>query len=291
MKRILIKYTMKSPVSHIGETASTGGYFQTVNTASGRIPVITGNSVRGILRDKGAEHLLNATDSVVKKEIFNVLFSGGNITGAAKNDVERAVAIREHFPFISLFGGGLGNMIMSGNLLCGFLYPICNETTGVTGISSDISWHSLIDEIEFTRTDDTKEDKLTKYLVDVNEEKKAKASTQMRFSVQYMGAGTQFLQEIILLDGSSQMEEAVLYTVLYEWFRTPRIGGMASKGFGVFDAESDEISVTDGVINTSDRVNSLIADYNEFIENDSSQDYFYLLGEVKESGKKADKTD
>lgn len=34
-----IKYKMLAPVSHIGETASTGSYFQTVLTADGRVPV------------------------------------------------------------------------------------------------------------------------------------------------------------------------------------------------------------------------------------------------------------
>ncbi len=46
-----IKYKLLAPVSHIGETASTGSYFQTILTAYGKIPVITGNSIRGQIRD------------------------------------------------------------------------------------------------------------------------------------------------------------------------------------------------------------------------------------------------
>lgn len=83
-----IKYKMLAPVSHIGETASTGSYFQTVLTADGRVPVITGNSVRGQLRDSMAAHLLdtmgagNLLGVKVSKDVFNILFSGGNINGA-----------------------------------------------------------------------------------------------------------------------------------------------------------------------------------------------------------------
>ena len=46
-----IKYKALAPVSHIGEVASTGSYFQTVLTAGGKVPAITGNSIRGQIRD------------------------------------------------------------------------------------------------------------------------------------------------------------------------------------------------------------------------------------------------
>lgn len=72
--RTSIKYRLLSPVSHIGETASTGSYFQTVLTTQGRLPVITGNSTRGQIRDSAALHLLNTLGIKVDKEIFNVLF-------------------------------------------------------------------------------------------------------------------------------------------------------------------------------------------------------------------------
>ena len=126
--KIRIKYTATAPISHIGETASTGSYFQTIKTADGRLPIITGNSVRGTLRDFGAKHLLERLGTKVDKETFHVLFSGGNLNGTMKNDVEKAKNVREHFPLISLLGGGLGDMIMSGKVCIGNLYPICKET-------------------------------------------------------------------------------------------------------------------------------------------------------------------
>lgn len=51
--RIDIRYTMTAPLSHIGETASTGAYFNMIKTTSGRLPVVTGNSIRGQIRDAG----------------------------------------------------------------------------------------------------------------------------------------------------------------------------------------------------------------------------------------------
>ena len=161
-----IKYKLLSPVSHIGEVASTGSYFQTILTHCGRVPIITGNSIRGQIRDSIAIDLLSRLNIKVDKDIFNIFFSGGNINGTMKEDVEKAKKVREHFPSISLLGGGLGDMIMSGKLISSFAFPICQETTDITGEFSDKSWKNMIEEIEFTRTDDSKNDIKARYVED-----------------------------------------------------------------------------------------------------------------------------
>lgn len=290
MRHFDIHYTLTAPVSHIGETASTGSYFQTINTAAGRLPVITGNSVRGILRDKLADHLLDSIGQPVDKETFNVLYSGGNISGSTKNDVARAKLIRQHFPMLSLLGGGLGTMIMSGQLVSGFCYPLCRESEPFTGIESRISWHDLIDDIEFTRMDDSKDDTNIDRITDVEEEKKAKASTQMRFSVQYLSAGTELVQRLTLLDGSTELEQGALLTAIAEWFRLPTLGGMRSKGFGSFAAtvKSDDIEISvdsSGAVTMSDAATASIAQYAKHIEDDAPADWLYLLKGGAKSGK------
>ena len=287
MKTFDIRYTLTAPVSHIGETASTGSYFQTINTLGGRLPVITGNSVRGILRDKLAANLLSTIGKPVDKETFNVLFSGGNISGSTKNDVERAKLVRQHFPMISLLGGGLGTMIMSGNLVSGFVYPVCRESEFLTGIESDVSWHDLIDDIEFTRMDDTKEDKNVNQITDIEEEKKAKASTQMRFSVQYLSAGTEMIQRLVLLDSASEIEEAALWMALYKWFELPVLGGMKAKGFGLFSASvnGSRIVVDTTGVHTSKYVDEYIKKYDDFVCDDDPEKWIYLLKEGGKRGK------
>lgn len=291
-KRIM--YKMISPISHIGETASTGSYFQTVLTASGRVPVITGNSIRGQLRDSMALHLLELLDTKVSKDTFNILFSGGNINGAMKDDVEKAKNIRAHFPLVSLMGGGLGDMIMAGKLISTFAYPVCKETFEITGIDSPLSWHSLIDEMEFTRTDDGKNDRLADYMTDAAEEKSAKASTQMRYSVQYMAAGTEFVQDFRFLDGVTDLELGAFFAGLRKWFEVPTLGGMAAKGFGLFDAhmDDDSISVTNGEIKVSSETEKLISDYEDFIRAQGAETLnLFDTKKEKKNGKKADKPD
>lgn len=285
MKKLQIKYTMTAPVSHIGETASTGSYFQTIKTATGRLPIITANSVRGTLRDNGAKFLLDSIGGKVDKEIFHILFSGGNLNGTMKNDVGKAKAVREHFPLISVFGGGLGDMILAGKMAMGNLYPICRESESITGQYSDVSWKNLIDEIEYTRTDDGKDDALSDYMTNPNDEQKAKASTQMRYAVQYMAAGTEFIQEIFLFDNILPSEESALYSAFLKWFSLPKLGGMANKGFGFFDAETNfGINVRSQKTETTEKFDSMIRQYTEFISAEADS-YLGILGSGK-NGKK-----
>lgn len=289
-----IKYKMLAPVSHIGEVASTGSYFQTVLTAGGKVPVITGNSIRGQIRDSIALDLLCRLNCQVDKEAFNVLFSGGNINGTMREDVEKAKKIREHFPGISLLGGGMGDMIMAGKMLSSFAYPVCLETNAITGEDSDLSWHSLIDEIEFTRSDDSKNDQKSKWIIDTEEELSAKASTQMRFSVQYIAAGTEFVQDIVFLNGITELELGAFYAGLVKWFETPHLGGMAAKGFGFFDAEvgKADITLSHGEITLSDEVQRLIHDYSAFVDREGA-DWIHLLSTKggKKGGQKANGAD
>lgn len=271
--KLRIKYTAKAPISHIGEVASIGSYFNMIKTANGNIPVITGNAVRGVLRDNGARVLLDKMGTKVNKEVFHIFFSGGNLNGTLKEDIAKAKSVRQHFPLISLLGGGLGDMILSGKIMVGNLYPLCEETYEMLDEEyTDISWKNLISEIEFTRTDDSKNDMLSQYITDVTEDKKAKASTQMRYSVQYMAVGTVFVQDIYISDSITELELGALYSAFKSWFATPVLGGMANKGFGVFSAGTDfGISVDNGKVNVSDKINEIIDKYIDFINNEGTE--------------------
>lgn len=285
-----MRYKMISPISHIGETASTGSYFQTILTSAGRLPVITGNSIRGKLRDSIALHFLENIECKLKKDIFNIFFSGGNINGTLKYDIEKSKQIREHFPMISLLGAGVGDMIMAGKLIVSFSYPICTESMEITGVESYLSWHNLIDEIEFTRMDDSKNDVISTYLEDANEEKSAKASTQMRFSVQYMAPGTEFMQKFLFLDEVNELELGAFYAGIKKWFEVPSLGGMNAKGFGIFDAQlDDDIEVKNGVIKISEKAQNLIFQYEDFLKREGA-DYLSIFDTKKggtKNGKKA----
>ena len=281
-----IEYKLKAPLSHIGESASTGSYFQTVLTSAGKLPVVTANSIRGQVRDAIAMHWLDLTGAKLDKDVFNIFFSGGNLNGTMKNDIAKAKAVREHFPGISLLGGGLGDMILAGKLICTMAYPVCKESEEITGLQSNISWHSLIDEIEFTRTDDGKNELLDKYLIDPEADKTAKASTQMRFSVQYLSPGTELVQDIIFLPGTTDLEVGAFLAGLAKWWQIPRMGGMAARGFGYFTARIDDglLAVDDDGVQISNEVKKCIDAYEELIRTEGAE-YLDILAASKK-GKK-----
>lgn len=284
--KLNIKYKLTAPLSHIGETASTGSYFQTVLTQNGKLPVITANSIRGRIRDSGAKHFLDTVGAKVDKDVFHVFFSGGNLSGTMKNDIEKARKVREVFPLVSILGAGLGDIILSGKTNFTFAYPVCAESEEITKINSSKSWHELIEEIEFTRTDDSKDDKLSTYMLNATEESTGTATTQMRYSVQYMAAGTEFIQSINLFDNATDLEKGALLSSIAEWFKTPTLGGMASKGFGYFDADINNgcLAVKDKILSISDEYADYINAYNLFLSSQDFEQYFYLL---KKGGKNA----
>lgn len=148
--------------------------------------------------------------------------------------------------------------------------------------------------MEFTRTDDGKNDQLAGYMQDASEDKTAKASTQMRYSVQYMAAGTEFVQDFIFLDGVTDLELGAFYAGLVRWFKTPRLGGMAAKGFGLFDAVvgEGELSVKNGGVAVSSDPGRLIAAYEDFITGEGTEHLsLFDTKKEKKNGKKADKPD
>lgn len=282
-ENIRIRYTMRAPVSHIGETASTGTIFQTVLTKDGRLPVITGNSMRGTLRDCSAIDLLETVGCTVEKEAFNILFSGGNINGTMKNDVDKAKQVRNLFPNVSLLGGGLGDMIMQGKLIAGNLYPVCVETEEMLGEDANgVSWRSLIDEIEMTRMDNSKDDKLEKFVENVESETKAKASTQMRFSVQYMAIGTVFVQDVTLVD-CNDLERGAFYAAIAKWFSKPVLGGMSAKGFGLFDGDAGLVYEVSNTVVAKPEAEELISKYHDYVKENITHETFNIL--VTKGGK------
>ena len=82
--------------------------------------VYSGNAIRGMLRDCGSKYFLdklqfrlNIADTTSDVLFF---FSGGSIGGEQSIDIDQARKIRETIPIASIFGGGVGNQILSGKL-------------------------------------------------------------------------------------------------------------------------------------------------------------------------------
>jgi len=220
-----------------------------------KVPVISGNAIRGILRDKGMFNMLHHIGYGVNSETgevtglplnaFYFLFSGGALTstGAEGINIEHFRSMRETIPLIALFGGAVGNVIMPGKMKIGKLIPICNETAHLIPerfVPETIQtiWEYCQTEM-YTRRDDEKNDRvrmliskpqLTEGSGSVPEEKKC-APQQMKYDIETLAAGTQFFWRVVLEDVSDVEFEAFLATIL-EFSKSPNIGGKGAVGHG-----------------------------------------------------------
>lgn len=283
MKQLEIIYTLKSPLSHIGESGSVTSFLNDVQIVTSKglqeIFIYSANAFRGLWRDLGARYLLDRLGVKLDLDSFHVLFSGGNISGTQTADIDQAKEIRSKLPFVSLFGGGVGNQILEGGMKVGFGYPICAETKeliGKTPVIRDylfnISCGELTYDIQFSRMDDSKHELGEMYLEDSSESGKKKsgsASTQMRYEVEYLVPGAQLYQEVFL--DCTPEEEGVFYRSLEEFAKAPFIGGMSGKGFGkvdftVFEKGVKQLELKDDEIYKSENVKELLGIYDRSID-------------------------
>ncbi len=155
------------------------------------IPVVSGNGLRGLLRDRGMLQMCRAlgygepeeqelldreTGEVGHRSVprglslaaFHFLFSGGSLTsetgGSKALNIEAARKLAELIPLVGVFGGALGNLIMPGKISIGKLIPMCAETRHVLPERfrnhATLSVWDLCQEEMYTRKDDAKNERL-----------------------------------------------------------------------------------------------------------------------------------
>lgn len=236
----------QEPISHIGETLSTIAQFKREKTLfRGKIvevPVISGNALRGIMRRRGSYRLMEVLE--IRKEdlgedVQHALFSGGMLkkgAGGGTIDMNFIKELRTLLPLMSVFGTTIGQQMIGGKLDVGQLIPISCQTAQRTGIESNISIHSLLDEVAHTRRDDM-EDRTKGN--DKDEQKQ-----QMRYQTEVLAAGTQFSHYFTLKD-CNELERGAFMSTLYQFMQYPKIGGMGGRGFGMIkmDYGIDESAV------------------------------------------------
>jgi CRISPR type IV-associated protein Csf2 len=227
------------------------------------IPVLSGNGLRGMLRDRGMAHMcrqlgFGENGAGLTMPAFHFLFSGGALTsvGGKAINIAEARRMRELIPLVGVFGGALGNMILPGILKCGKAIPICAETVHLLPerfrpAKPQSIWEYLQEEM-YTRKDDAKNDRLRVHLnertrmfmeaADVEAAKKAATvatnvveetgqAQQMRYFVETMVAGTQLYWKIVLDDATDLEFEAFLQCLL-EFSKAPYVGGKSNVGLG-----------------------------------------------------------
>jgi len=268
--------TALSSISHIGGNKGITSLLrrEKVVTPDGveEIPIISGNGMRGLLRDLGMMHMLKLLGYALDEESehygislasFYFLFSGGALTSTGDRgiDIDEARRWRDLIPLVALFGGAMGNQIMPGKLAIGKLIPICQETAHllperVTADHAPLSVWDMVQQEAYTRKDDEKNENIRWLLTDSAKgqlqlsatKKKAKKDDmveetgqkqQMRYFVETLAAGTRFYWKINLHD-VSPVEFDAFAVNLAEFSRRPYIGGKSGVGHGEVSIKFDE---------------------------------------------------
>lgn len=255
------------------------------------IPIISGNSIRGKLRDLAAIDILTKTDSVkveVDADTFNLLFSGGSLesTGGKNLDIEKVRQMRRDIPMISVLGCSVGNVIVPGKVDIGKLIPICKETLHLIPEKfhgkSEIKtiWEYCQVEMN-TRKDDTKDENKREFI-------KKEALTedlrggQMMYHMETLVAGTRFYWKICLRD-TTDIETGAFLSILQSWAaQSSQVGGNGRVGHGKLKVELTETSVVDSemkfensdFVTYIDKANEAKKDVTDYFEKGVSKTLF-----------------
>lgn len=275
-------FTLRSPLSHIGESISTVSYLvqEPILQPDGDLQEVfcySGNAWRGHLRDLSATYMLEALGSPrLGVDTFHLLFSGGRIGGDQVVDVARARAWRQAIPMLALFGGGVGNQLLPGKLRVSNAYPLCAEALPAIppqhrDTAATRSYRGMTFEKSFSRKDDAKDDRVRGYLAeatprgqqtllgdgmsDASPKKKGAgvkpvadgAADQMRMTVELVAAGVQLATEIDLLD-ASEVELGALVAALHLFSRSPYIGGQSNRGHGLVSLTYEILDLDTGEV-------------------------------------------
>lgn len=202
------------------------------------IPVISGNSLRGQLRDLLAKDFLDRLSGEgdvleISDTLSNALYAGGSLertAGAGKLNRRMIHNIRDHIPPLSLLGTAIEDQMIEGRVDVGQLLPIATETESYTGREAEKSVFEFVDKTFYTRQDDREGGR--------QEDEDAQ---QMKYDVQVLVPGTRLHHDLTLRSGHTDLEAACLGHAIELFAERPRLGGMASRGHGTVDFEYDDL--------------------------------------------------
>ncbi|KIL36972.1 hypothetical protein SD71_04540 [Cohnella kolymensis] len=197
------------------------------------VPVISGNSIRGILRRLGAEWLIRqlglAPDHLSPK-LYYLLFAGGALEkgdkkGRPKAGVNESSAIRptalqelrKNLPLLSLLGCAYQVNMMESKLKVDFAVPYVDEVASLYGKPAPGKTANQITEwIHYSRMDqhDTEG-----------------TSNRMIFQYEYIVPGTEFIHGFTLI-GTSELENSLFSHLLELFSGYGFLGGRSAQGHG-----------------------------------------------------------
>ncbi|NJE42475.1 RAMP superfamily CRISPR-associated protein [Thermococcus sp. GR6] len=255
------------------------------------VPIIPGNSLRGVLRDQMTLQFLEDLKMAIEKNreknkkpnngqytlsahvgTLLSLFSGGILSGEEKSDGSKEPNIKEImdnyvYPLLplSIMGVALKKIIIPGKIKVGIGYPVTEETRHLLvdlGVALDRDIPTLpeiVSSVLITRKDDTNKVMQLNELLDITGEPKdikaEDSAIQQRLYRQVVVPGTTFYSYI---EDVIPMTEAEWGLILKTLERLDKIGGRIAGGLGKIKLQVEGIE--------EGKRNELIQKYDEYIE-------------------------
>jgi hypothetical protein len=245
MKKILLKLTALSPISHhdtlTGMDNSSNARLVMrrpvmLNNNCVRVPAISENSLRHIIfRAPLADHLvstLGIADGELSKAMKATLYNGGNMAkgGEEPSAVNKScLSIRELFPMFALLGGCASSFIMHESDLKITALPLTREFyDGLVAFGCDEQLLTKASEnsaFEYTQYEEVRICQTY-----VRDDDKNEPDYPMPYGFEVFAAGSEFVIELCLDDRVKNIAVSALFCALNNF--AGFVGGQNSKGYG-----------------------------------------------------------
>lgn len=202
-----------------------------------RVPVISGNALRGVMRRIIMRELLakaGLSRATVEPGAWDRLYAaianGGHLDNSETSLDPNAIRdLRESLPPLSVFGAALYSWMLPGHLTVGFLWPVCAETVkaGLVRTTQEptVAAEDLITEVSMCRHIDRE-----------HQDPEKSGVTPMPTTVEAIAPGAILETRINFADHATTVERSV---IAYALGKVRTLGGKSGGGLGA-------VSMTEG---------------------------------------------
>ena len=210
-----------------------------------KVPFISGNAYRGLLRRYALKGFFASLGYQIKSPHLFYILSGGALTAVDGKDsgtlnLEIRRQIRKYFMPFNIFGGALGNQLLSGKISVDMAWPICREMNEILPLQGQLSYWDLLTEHFETRRKETEVPKD----IEANMGKKGKEPTiQMKVQFECLIPGTQLYHKFALMD-MSDVEKSFFAYVMELYKSRAILGGKSATGMGQVEVNYPSLNWT-----------------------------------------------
>lgn len=189
------------------------------------VPVISGNSIRGMLRRLAMYDFAQVAGiEKIAPNIYHQLFTGGTINDSTGfEDIGKRFELIDLCPMLGLFGSAVGNQTLQGDLKVSQCKLRCTENG-----NGSLSYHDQVEVVFATRLDSSKLEN------DIMIEGEDKETHQMKYEYEVFAAGSIF-QHGFACTSDKPLIISAFWRLLRLFKENPYITAKSSVGHGEID--------------------------------------------------------